>query len=105
MADLQEHFDEIAPKRRAWKKRNYYYHESIEAFFRFLVPENRKVLELGSGTGELLAALKPSYGVGIDISAEMTVLAKDAFPDIVFRQGLLSSPFFALQDHFFGQVF
>jgi len=87
MADLQEHFDEIAPKRRAWKKRNYYYHESIEAFFRFLVPENRKVLELGSGTGELLAALKPSYGVGIDISAGMTALAKEAFPNIDFRQG------------------
>ena len=92
MADLQEHFDEIAPKRRGWKKRNYYYHESIEAFFRFLVPENRKVLELGSGTGELLAALKPSYGVGIDISAGMTALAKDAFPNIDFRQGNAEDP-------------
>lgn len=92
MADLQHHFDEIAPKRRAWKKRNYYYHESIEAFFRFLVPENRKVLELGSGTGELLAALKPSHGLGIDISAEMTVLAKGAFPNIDFVQGNAEDP-------------
>ena len=92
MTDLQQHFDEIAPKRRAWKKRNYYYHESIEAFFRFLVPENRKVLELGSGTGELLVALKPSYGVGIDISAGMTALAKDAFPNINFRQGNAEDP-------------
>jgi SAM-dependent methyltransferase len=92
MTDLQQHFDEIAPKRRAWKKRNYYYHESIEGFFRFLVPENRKVLELGSGTGELLAALNPSYGVGIDISAEMMVLAKDAFPNIDFRQGNAEDP-------------
>ena len=92
MTDLQQHFDAIAPKRRAWKKRNYYYHESIEAFFRFLVPENRKVLELGSGTGELLVALKPSYGVGIDISAGMTALAKDAFPNINFRQGNAEDP-------------
>ena len=92
MVDLKQHFDEIAPKRRAWKKRNYYYHDSIEAFFRFLVPESRKVLELGPGTGELLAALKPSYGVGIDISAEMTMLAKDAFPNIDFRQGNAEDP-------------
>ena len=92
MTDLQQHFDEIAPKRRTLKKRNYYYHESIEAFFRFLVLENKKVLELGSGTGELLAALKPSYGVGIDISAGMTVLAKDAFPNIDFRQGNAEDP-------------
>ena len=92
MIDLQRHFDEIAPKRREWKKRNYYYHESIEAFFRFLVPENRKVLELGSGTGELLAALKPSHGVGIDISGKMTALAKDAFPDIDFKWGRAEDP-------------
>ena len=92
MTDLQQHFDEIAPKRRAWKKRNYYYHESIEAFFRFLVPENKIILELGSGTGELLAALKPLHGVGIDFSAEMTLLAKDAFPNIDFRQGNAEDP-------------
>ena len=92
MTDLQQHFDEIASKRRAWKKRNYYYHESVEAFFRFLVPENRKVLELGSGTGELLAALNPSYGVGIDISGEMTALAEEAFPNIDFRQGNAEDP-------------
>jgi SAM-dependent methyltransferase len=92
MKDLKRYFDKIAPERREWKKRNDYYHESIEAFFRFLVPEKQKVLELGSGTGELLACLKPSYGVGIDISANMTALAKEAFPDVDFRQGNAEDP-------------
>ena len=40
------------------------------------------VLELGCGTGELLAALKPSVGVGVDLSAEMIRLAGNRYPHL-----------------------
>ena len=39
-------------------------------FMQFLIPPGKRVLELGCGRGDLLAALKPSYGVGIDFGAE-----------------------------------
>jgi hypothetical protein len=43
------------------------------------------VLELGSGTGDLLAACRPSHGLGIDISGEMTRLASARHPHLEFR--------------------
>lgn len=69
--NIQEHFDAIAPKKRSWKAKNTYYYEAQTAFFRFLISEGKRVLELGCGTGELLAALEPECGVGIDLSYKM----------------------------------
>src|SRR5262249_6770235 len=47
------------------------YHRCLEATYRFLVPPGRRVLEIGCGRGDLLASLRPGYGVGIDFSGEM----------------------------------
>lgn len=43
------------------------------------------MLEIGSGTGDLLAAVEPSEGVGIDISREMVELAKRKYPGLEFH--------------------
>ena len=59
---------------------------------RFLVPEGLSVLELGCGTGSLLAALKPTRGVGIDISEKMVELAKAGAPDLTFKVGDVEDP-------------
>ena len=45
------------------------------------------MLELGSGTGELLAALKPREGVGIDISPGMVEVARKRFPHLEWIVG------------------
>jgi glycosyl transferase family 2/methyltransferase family protein len=42
------------------------------------------VLELGSGSGDLLAALRPARGLGVDVSAEMTRLAQSRHPELEF---------------------
>ena len=42
------------------------------------------VLELGCGRGDLLAALKPSKGVGVDFSPEMIQRARKLYPNIIF---------------------
>lgn len=54
---------------------------------RFLIPEGKRVLELGSGRGDLLARLKPSRGVGVDISERMIEEARAAYPDLEFVVG------------------
>jgi hypothetical protein len=41
-------------------------------------------LEVGCGEGDLLASVKPSYGVGIDFSPEMVALARARHPDLSF---------------------
>src|SRR5919201_4545589 len=61
-------FDAFAPVDHVWRQRNRTYHTLLEQLFRFQVPEGSSVLEIGSGSGDLLAALKPAHGVGIDVS-------------------------------------
>jgi 2-polyprenyl-3-methyl-5-hydroxy-6-metoxy-1,4-benzoquinol methylase len=78
-------FDDLAKKRRYWKDRNKYYYDDQERYFRFLVPEGLSILELGCATGDLLDALKPGRGVGIDFSAEMIGLAREQYPELEFR--------------------
>src|SRR5262249_50771364 len=62
-------------------------HEEDLRYLKFLIPEGARVLELGCGTGDLLAALKLSFGVGVDFSAGMIAQARQAHPDLTFLVG------------------
>ncbi len=73
---LIRYFDKIAQKRDAWKKRNRFYNNAIQKYFAFIIPEDSNVVELGCGTGDLLNAVKPAVGVGIDYSRNMIEIAK-----------------------------
>src|SRR3954467_13839008 len=63
--------DRNAPQRDAWIDRNLFYYREHWRYMRFLVPEGARVLDLACGTGRLLDALRPSHGVGVDLSAAM----------------------------------
>ncbi|MDJ0661018.1 MAG: glycosyltransferase [Crocosphaera sp.] len=67
-----------------WRKKNLLYYQDIERFYRFYVKSNSKVLEIGSGTGYLLASVNPDYGLGIDINEQAIEYAKYRFPDLDF---------------------
>lgn len=86
-AELKKYFDEVAPQRDAWKRRNRYYYEELDSLCRFFIPPGRSVLEVGCGTGDLLAAVRPSRGVGIDLSDEMVRIARTKHPHLEFRTG------------------
>jgi SAM-dependent methyltransferase len=80
------HWDAVA---RRWRHRSGLagaYHRRLERVYRFLVPPGSKVLEIGCGTGDLLAALQPAVGVGIDLSGEMVRLAAERHPALRFLQ-------------------
>jgi SAM-dependent methyltransferase len=62
------------------------YYRRLAEIYRYLVPAGSRVLELGSGTGDLLAALEPSMGVGIDFAPEMLKRAAQSHPQLRFVQ-------------------
>ncbi|MDP6179619.1 MAG: methyltransferase domain-containing protein, partial [Desulfatiglandales bacterium] len=75
-------FNSLAGRRQYWKDRNRYYYHDQERYFRFLIPGGLSVLEIGCGTGDLLHAMKPKRGVGIDFSPEMLKIAREKYPDL-----------------------
>jgi ubiquinone/menaquinone biosynthesis C-methylase UbiE len=77
-------WDFVACKRDHWKGLGRYYHQRLQEMYRFVIPEGMRVLEIGCAEGNLLAALKPSRGVGIDFSPEMIRRAKQMHPDLEF---------------------
>jgi SAM-dependent methyltransferase len=60
------------------------YHRRLQNVYRFLVPPGLRVLELGCSDGDLLAALAPSEGVGVDFSPAMIDLAREKHPNLRF---------------------
>src|SRR4029453_1131577 len=76
-----------ARERDAFRRRAAFFHAEDLRYRRFLVRENLRVLEIGCGTGHLLAALKPSYGLGVDFSPAMTAEARRLHPDLDFKTG------------------
>ncbi|MCR4336927.1 MAG: bifunctional class I SAM-dependent methyltransferase/glycosyltransferase family 2 protein [Candidatus Omnitrophica bacterium] len=84
---VRAHFDSIAHDYDKWKKKNAYYYQNVKAFVTRNVRPGSRVLEVGCGTGEVLASIKPSYGVGIDISPEMIQRATEKFPQYKFFAG------------------
>src|SRR5215218_7074208 len=73
-------------------KFNSAYRESDRKFMKFLIPPGKRVLELGCGRGDLLAALNPSYGVGIDFGAKAITKAKSLHPGLHFVLGDVERP-------------
>ncbi len=65
-----------------------YYHSYLERVYRFIIPKDAKVLEIGCGRGDLLAAVKPQSGVGIDLSELMIEQAKARHPELQFICGV-----------------
>ncbi len=61
-----------------------YYHRRLAEVYRHLVSPGAAVLEIGCGMGDLLAALAPSIGVGVDFSPVMLRHARERHPGIRF---------------------
>ncbi|MDX1592974.1 MAG: glycosyltransferase [Gammaproteobacteria bacterium] len=80
MLDKKEkiaHYDRLARSRGYWREKNAYYYDWLDRFIATLVPPGGNVIELGCGTGDLLASLRPARGLGIDFSPEMVAVASE----------------------------
>jgi len=61
-----------------------FYYRDLYGFIRDQVEPGSRVLDLGCGNGALLASLRPSYGVGIDVSPLAVREAKKRHPHLRF---------------------
>jgi SAM-dependent methyltransferase len=86
-SELVPFFDAFAAREERWRRRNRTYHRLVECVYRFQIPAGTTVLEIGSGSGDLLAALRPAEGVGIDLSPRMVDLARRRHPELDFVVG------------------
>jgi len=86
---VSQHFDAIADEYDQWKRKNAYYYGSLKRFVNGIVRPGSKVLEIGTATGEILAATQPALGVGVDISPRMVDLARSKFPHLQFAASAL----------------
>ena len=78
------HWNEVARKLETWTGWGGYYHRRLTQVYQSLVAPGQSVLELGCARGDLLAALKPALGVGVDFSEEMIRAARRRHPHLRF---------------------
>jgi SAM-dependent methyltransferase len=81
------HWDRVAAESGTWKGWGGAYHARLEEVYRFVVPPGLRVLEVGCGLGDLLAAVAPATGIGVDISPEMISCAAARHPGLKFVCG------------------
>jgi len=81
------HWEAVAGRPARSRRAAACYHRRLEAIYRFLVPPGLRVLELGCGRGDLLAALQPAEGVGIDFAPAMISAARRRHPELRFVLG------------------
>ena len=86
--------DTHAASRHIWRRRNAYFYEQEDRYLRFLIPPGKRVLDLGCSNGETLDALRPSHGVGVDLSPRNVAQATRRFPRLTFHVGDVEEPAF-----------
>jgi SAM-dependent methyltransferase len=84
--------DYTAKRREAWNSVpeslvaisavNGTYHRRLAEIYRWLIPPHQSVLEVGCGAGDLLSAVAPSSGVGVDFSSWMLAAARARHPKL-----------------------
>ncbi|HZD54762.1 MAG TPA: class I SAM-dependent methyltransferase [Candidatus Aquicultoraceae bacterium] len=82
---VRRHFEEFAGEYDRWKARSSYYYSLLADIYREIVPRGASVLEIGCGTGTILASLSPRRGVGVDVSEQMVRIAAARHPGLAFR--------------------
>ena len=92
------HWDAVADRFEDSSIASRSYQRQLAHYYRVLVPPGMRVLEVGCGPGDLLAALEPAVGVGVDFSTAMVTQATARHAQLKFIHAdahdlALSGPF------------
>jgi hypothetical protein len=83
-SSIKEYFERVAPVWEYWQRRNRYYHKAMANLVAGMIPPGAEVLELGTGTGDLLASLRPARGMGLNFTDTLTERAREKHPEFEF---------------------
>ncbi len=83
--ERRAYFESRANNWVKYRKRRSYYWDSITRYCNYYIHEDSSVLEIGCGSGELLAAVNGKVKTGIDFCEPILGQAKKQFPDIRFE--------------------
>ena len=86
---MELHEKQLKPVKKAKKT---YYQRYLHKHFSFLIPAGKKVMELGCGTGDLLNAISPEYGIGLDNSSSEIKRATSKYKDLNFSETNIEIP-------------
>jgi hypothetical protein len=75
----------LAEKREYWIEHNRYYYKLVGRLLQFLVEPGKRILSVRSSTGELLAAMRPKVGKGIEICSEIVDVANRRHSEFAFH--------------------
>ena len=67
------------------RRTDHFYQRLLRKYYQFFVPRGQRVLEIGCGAGDLLAAVAPARGVGVDFSPKMIELTRQRHPGFEFH--------------------
>jgi SAM-dependent methyltransferase len=81
--DVIRDFHEAAPSELNWAARGY--RRLLAHYYNLLIPSGARVLEIGCGSGELLAHLHAHHRTGIDLSPQQIEAARARLPDAEFH--------------------
>ncbi|MEX2143748.1 MAG: glycosyltransferase [Anaerolineales bacterium] len=81
----RSHWDKVFARNRTHRLASHY-HQLLQRCYQFHIPAGMRVLELGCGNGQLLAAVNPSLGVGVDFSRQALSVASDTHPGLYLVQ-------------------
>lgn len=84
-SEIQEYFEHVAPSWEHWQRKNDFYHATMRDLIGGMIPPGSRVLEVGSGVGDLLASLKPRRGIGLNLAEGLTQRAREKHPELEFH--------------------
>jgi SAM-dependent methyltransferase len=82
LRERRAHWNAIFKARSGASTLGRFYRGYLLHIYRFLVPPSGRILELGCGNADLLAALRPSFGVGVDFSPQAVETARQRYPHL-----------------------
>ena len=83
---LADRYDSNLARVLSSRHRHRYYYDNLARMIGHIVLPGSRVLDIGCLQGDMLAALRPAYGVGIDICARAVERARELHPELTFHE-------------------